>query len=85
MSEERTGPATPEKLRELCDMFINRLLTEMDQPEPPPAILRVISDFLKSTKIDFRRGHEQEALRKLLEPPSEDYVPFVDPLTRKRY
>jgi len=82
---ERTGPATPEKLRELCDLFINRMLSELDEPNPPPAILRVVSDFLKSTKIDFRRGQESEALRKLLEPASEDFVPFVDPITRKRY
>jgi len=82
---ERTGPATPAKLRELCDRFINRMLTELDEPNPPPAILRVISDFLKSTKIDFRRGQEADALRKLLEPPSEDFVLFVDPITRKRY
>lgn len=85
---DRTGPPTPAKLREMMDLFFNRLLEEIKKPDCPTPMLRVISDFLKSCKIDFRAGNEREALQKLIDESKQDdreYVPFVDPLTKRRY
>jgi hypothetical protein len=78
--------ASTDKMRELCDLFIAHLLEIMRDPEPTTAQLNVVRQFLFDSKIDFKAGRERVVLESLIESWKEEgVVPFLDPITRKRY
>lgn len=79
-------PATTADMRRLADLFIHRLLEIVEDPEATTSQLNVVRQFLADAKIDFKSGQERNALRDLIDSyQSEQFVPFIDPISRKRY